>query len=114
MAVLHENFHMNQGPILASLIKVAPGAAFKLCGFELKLGGTPTTSENFVISKDDGNGSFYDTTIYSLDLSSGSITSLEHAFIGNKYTYKSTDVITFAWTNTQRLEWGLTVKYELE
>jgi len=98
--------------ILAATAQIAPGAAFRLLRFELHLSAAPSSSENLVVAVDDGVGATYDTKLINLDLSKGSIADLIVDF-GKGYEFKSTDVITAAYTNTDTRTYGLKFVYEL-
>ncbi len=99
------------GNLVASTSKIAPAAAFKLTEIVLHLNAAPTTStQNLVISVDDGVGSTYDENILTIDLVANAITDL---VIKPDKVCKSTDVITAAWTNTDGKTYGLKFKYQL-
>lgn len=90
----------------------APAAKFRLLRVELHLSAAPTTSEDFTITLDAGDGANYDVNLYTLDLSAGSTTSLIVEF-GKGYEYESDDEIDIAYTNTDTGTYGLRVVYEL-
>ena len=91
---------------------IAPAAAFKLVSVELHLSAAPTTgTQNFVVTKDDGTAAAYDMNLLTQDLVAGAITNL--ILLGDDNVFKSTDVITVAWTNTDVVTYGLTIKYRL-
>ncbi len=98
--------------ISAGTAKIAPAAAFRLLRVEVHLNAAPTTSENLVITLDDGVSSAYDTVLTKENLSAGSQTDFIKTY-GEGYEFKSTDVITAAWTNTDTKTYGLKFVYEL-
>ena len=91
---------------------VSPGVPFRLLRVSLHLSAAPTTSENFTVTNDAGDGAVYDTVEYKRDLSVGSLTDLSVIF-GEGYEYKSNDEIDITYTNTDTRTYGLTIVYEL-
>ncbi len=99
------------GNLVVGTSKLSPGAAFKLTEIELHLSSAPTTStQNLVITLDDGVGSAYDLVILTIDLVANAIVDL---IISPNKTCKATDVITAAWTNTDGRTYGLKFKHQL-
>lgn len=73
----------------------------------LNLSLAPTTSENFTITLDSRNGAAYDTLLYSLDLSAGSVTDLVLDESDIDITLYDGDALVIAWTNTDTRTYGL-------
>jgi len=114
--VIYEFVATGAGAMAESLdptTELGVGKNWKLLAIFLKMSAAPTTSQNFVATRDRGNGSAYDTIALSQDLSVGGITSLELEFGKDKDIMKSTDCLTLAYTNTDTGTWGLIVLYEL-
>ncbi len=99
------------GNLEVATSKITPGAVFKLTEIVLHLNAAPTTStQNLVISVDDGVGGAYDENILTIDLVANAITDL---VIKPNKVCKATDVITAAWTNTDTKTYGLKFKHQL-
>ena len=92
---------------------VTPGAIFKMVKVELHLSAAPTTSENFQIKVDAGDGAVYDVVLLKNDLSVGSITDLVWVPEDKMAMQKANDVIAITWTNTDTKTWGLRIGIEL-
>ena len=88
---------------------IAPGKPFQLIGLELHLNSAPAASENLTVTKDAGAGAVYDTKLYSIDLSSGSVADLVKYFDVPIKCYHKDDEIDIAWVNTNTKTYGLTV-----
>jgi len=80
---------------------LAPNAPFRLIRIELNVDDTPTDSEDLTVTLDAGDGSAYDTVLYTRDLSVGSVTDLVIPF-GEGYEFESDDEIDLAYDNTGR------------
>ena len=91
---------------------LAPAAKFRLLRVELHLSAAPTTSENFTVTLDAGDGVVYDTRQTSRDLSSGSLTDYVVIY-GKGFEFKADDEIDVAYTNTDTRTYGLRIVYEL-
>lgn len=91
---------------------LAPAEKFRLLRIELHLSAAPTTSENFTITLDAGDGSAYDVVLYKRDLSVGSVTDLVIPF-GEGYEFESDDELDIAYANTDTGTYGLRIVYEL-
>jgi len=91
---------------------VAPGALFRLLRVELHLSAAPTTSEDFTIDLDAGDGAAYDVNYVTEDLSVGSVTDRTWIF-GEGYEFEADDEIDIAYTNTDTGTYGLRIVYEL-
>lgn len=91
---------------------LAPAEKFRLLRVELHFSAAPTTSENFTITLDAGDGSEYDVVLYKRDLSVGSVTDLVIPF-GEGYEFENDDEIDIAYTNTDTGTYGLRIVYEL-
>ena len=91
---------------------ITPGFPFKIIKAELHLSAAPTTSEDFVISINAGDGAVYDVVLLTNDLSVGSVADLVWK-PDQEDEYEADDVITIAWTNTDTRTFGLRVVYEL-
>jgi hypothetical protein len=98
----------------ASAIATAfnPKKPFRLIAITLHLSAAGTTSENFSVTLDAGEGSVYDTVQYQRDLSVGSITNLVVEF-GDNFEFEEEDHLDIAWTNTEARTYGLKIVYEL-
>lgn len=90
---------------------LAPGVTFRLLRVELHLSSAPSTSQDFTITLNAGNGSAYDVVIHKEDLSVGSITDLTIPF-GEGFEYEADDEIDIAYTNTDTRTYGLRIVYE--
>jgi len=86
---------------------LAPKTGFELLRFSLSNGTTPATSENLVVTVDSKNGAAYDTVIYTKDMNA--VDDIDKSFDDIIQEYG--DKITFAWTNTNTVTYGLTIKY---
>ena len=91
---------------------VSPGTTFRLLAVLLHLSAAPTTSENFTVTVDAGDGAAYDTVLHKEDLSVGSVTDLIIPF-GKGYEFAPNDEIDIAYTNTDVRTYGLRIVYEL-
>ena len=92
---------------------IAPGVPFQLLGFELAINTAPTTSEDFIVTKNAGVDAVYDTVLYSNDLSDGSVTDIIYYFDVPIKCHNKDDAIDFAYTNTDDRTYGLTVYWRL-
>lgn len=90
---------------------------FKILGIRLHFDSAPSTSENFTVTLNDGNGAAYDTVLYKRDLSVGSVTDLvldrSDLHLDEGHMFKKTDQIDIAFTNTDTNTYGLVIEYEL-
>jgi len=95
-------------------VDYAPGSAFWLESVTLNLSAAPTTSQNFTIVLDAGDGAAYDTTLYSGDLSviGGGTTDLVYQ-PALEMLFESTDEIDVDFTNTDVVTYGLRVVVRL-
>lgn len=93
---------------------ITPALAFKLVKLELHLSAAPTTSQNFVVKNDAGDGTAYDTVLLSRDLTVGSIADLLWQPEGGHDLFESDDVIAITWTNTDAKTWALRAVCELK
>jgi len=95
-------------------VDYAPGSAFWLESVTLNLNTAPTTSQNFTIVLDAGDGAAYDTTLYSGDLSvlGGGTTDLvwQPAL---EMLFESTDALDVDFTNTDVVTYGLRIVVRL-
>lgn len=91
---------------------VTPGAIFKIVKVELHLSAAPTTSENFKIAVDAGDGAVYDVVLLKQDLTIGSITDVVWT-PDDLDLHKANDVIAITWVNTNTKTWGLRIGIEL-
>lgn len=83
---------------------VPAGQTYQVVSVTLNLSAAPTTSENFVIALDAVAGAEYDTTLYSVNLSTASTTDVVwwpdqplYLTAGDKLTvtYANTDARTY-------------------
>jgi len=91
---------------------LAPDALYRLQRIEIHLSSAPTTSQDFTVTLDAGDGSAYDVVLYKRDLSVGSVTDLVIPF-GEGYEFEADDEIDVAYTNTDTRTYGLRYVYEL-
>ncbi len=102
--------HRWAGTHASSAIAETTGAVtrpLKFSDLTLKLDAAPTTSENFTVTLDSANGPEYDTLLFSLDLSTSSVTDLVLDESDFDVTLMSGDALDIAYTNTDAAEWGL-------
>lgn len=79
--------------------------ACQLIAVTNKFSSAPTTSENFTVTLDATNGAAYDVTLYSVDPSAGSLTSI--VWMPDDPFYVMTgDKVTVAYTNTDTRTYG--------
>jgi hypothetical protein len=103
------------GAMSETLTPIDPVACdFRLCQVELHLDGAATTSENFTITLDSGNGAAYDVVLHSVDIS-GEDDTANVILVANDFAagFKAGDTIDFAFANTEANTWGLTVTYRV-
>jgi len=95
-------------------VDYAPGSAFWLESVTLNLSAAPTTSQNFTIVLDAGDGAAYDTTLYSGDLSvlGGGTTDLVYQ-PGLEMLFEPTDALDVDFTNTDTVTYGLRIVVRL-
>jgi hypothetical protein len=93
----------------------AIAAAFELISITLHLSAAGTTSENFVVKKDSGDGTVYDTNMFTLDLSTDSVVDMILTPLKDdlQQFYASGDEIAITWPNTETRTYGLTITYRL-
>ena len=91
---------------------LAPGVKFRLIRIELKINTAGTTSENFTLNLDAGDGTAYDVNILTQNTKTPAITSLVVPF-GKGYEFEADDEIDVAWGNTADETYGLRIVYEL-
>jgi len=94
-------------------VDYAPGSAFWLESVTLNLSAAPTTSQNFTIALDAGDGAVYDTVLYTLDLSLGSVTDLLFTPDDGPLLCESGDAIDVDFTNTDVVTYGLRIVVRL-
>ncbi len=96
-------------------IDTAFGAAWELLSITLHLSAAGTTSENFAIVLDANDGAAYDTAIYTLDLSTDSVTDLVLTPDGDELPrfYESGDELNIDWPNTETRTYGIRIVYRL-
>ena len=93
-------------------IVLYPEDTFKLVGFYLHLNAASATSEDFAIAIDSGDGTYYDTKIFALDMNG-------QADVKRKYNKNeaerrdSDDKLRFTWTNTNGKTYGLEIRYQV-
>lgn len=95
-------------------VDYAPGSAFWLESVTLNLSAAPTTSQNFTIVLDAGDGAAYDTTLYSGDLSvlGGGVTDLVYQ-PALEMLFESTDALDVDWTNSDGRTYGIRIVVRL-
>ena len=98
---------------VAMASETAPGKKFRLLAIRLHFTLAPTTSQDFTVTLDSGDGTAYDTVLFRRDPSVGSVTDLLIPFGGDEHIFEADDVIDCAYTNTDTRTYGLVVIYEL-
>lgn len=82
--------------------------AQQLISVTLHLSAAPTTSENFTITLDSGQGSAFDVLLYSLDLSTASTVNLVWQPDAPFYLLDG-DAVDVKYTNTDARVYGATI-----
>lgn len=90
---------------------LAPGVKFRLLRIELNLSAA-ATQDTLTVTLDAGNGTAYDTILFSRAMGTGSVQDLVIPF-GEKYVFEADDEIDIAWTNTDARTYGGRYVYEL-
>jgi hypothetical protein len=80
----------------------------RLASVTVHFDAAPTTSENFVITLNSGDGAAYDTVLFSFDPSSDSTTDLVYLPDGEVYLLAG-DALDVSYTNTDGVTYGLQV-----
>lgn len=80
----------------------------QLLSVSLHLSAAPTTSENFTITLDSGQGPEYDTLLYSLNLSTGSTVNLVWQPDAPFYLFDH-DAVDVKYANTDAGVYGVTL-----
>jgi hypothetical protein len=103
----------------AAAIAASTGAfsqPFELDNITLHLSAAGTTAENFTVTLNAADGSAYDTLLFSLDLSTDSVTDLvlrpgdgNNQNDGLPRLFASGDSIDVAWPNTETRTYGLRI-----
>jgi len=75
----------------------------------LKLNTAPTTSQAFTITLNANSGATYDALLYSLDLSTESVTSLVY-IPDEELVLVAGDAINVAYTNTDARTYGVEIR----
>lgn len=97
------------GAAAVSLSYTVPaGATFDLNSVTVKFSAAPTTAENLTIVLDSALGAAYDVTLYSVDPSATSATSIVWQPTATLYL-SGGDVVTLAYANTDTRTWGATL-----
>jgi len=91
---------------------LAPDRLFRLLRIEVHWSAAPTTSEDFTVKLDAGDGSAYDVLIDSVNPSAGSQTDLIFTY-GEGYEYEADDEIDIAYPNTDTKTISGKIVYEL-
>ena len=99
--------------ILAATARIAPGVPFRLLGVRMHLSAAGTTTENFTVTCNAGDGSAYDAVLLKRNLSVGSVVDLVWSPTGKQHIYEADDVIEVAWTNTELRTYGLVILHEV-
>jgi hypothetical protein len=94
-------------------LTVPAGKVLLLRRLTLHMSAAPVASENFVVKIDSDLGAAYDTTLYSLNLSTGSTTDvlLTSEEFG-ELEFVAGEVVTITFANTNTNTWGLTALFE--
>lgn len=87
---------------------VPAGATFDLNSVTIAFSPAPTTAENLTIVLDSALGAAYDVTLYTVDPSATSATSIVWQ-PGAPLYLQPGDVVTVAYTNTDGRTWGATI-----
>lgn len=91
---------------------LAPGYAFELIEWTLKLNTVPTTSESLTVKKNVSAGVVYDVPIYAKDLAE--LTPTPEIYFScepEEFCFEAGDTLDFAYTNTDTRTYGLQIKY---
>jgi len=97
------------GSAAVSLSYTVPaGATFDLNSVTGKFSAAPTTSENLTLVLDSAIGAAYDVTLYKVDPSYTSATTIVWQPAAPLYLTAG-DVVTLAYTNTDTRTWGATL-----
>lgn len=110
MTILRIPFEGN-GPMLAGVV-VPAGSTYRVVSVSLALNAAATTSENFEIGLDAGEGPNYDIYLYRLDLSAGATTDLFWTPDEELYV-RGGDNFGAAWDNTNGCTWGILFTVEV-
>ncbi len=90
---------------------LAPLTPFRLLSVDMEINTAGTTSEEFTVTKDAGEGDTYDTRLLTINTLTDNVTSLHQSF-GTGHEYRQTDEIDCAWPNTENRTYGLTYTWE--
>ena len=83
-----------------------PSKGWSLERVEVHLSAAPTTSEDFIIQKDDADGAQYDVVYLQEDLSTSSVKDI--VYLPEKdITLSPTDTIKITYTNTDTRTYGI-------
>lgn len=98
----------------SAAISTSTGAftqTFELDNITLHLSAAGTTSENFTVTLNATDGAAYDTLLFSLDLSTDSVTDLvlTPEDDGLPKLFATGDAIDVAWANTETRTYGLRI-----
>jgi len=78
----------------------------------IKFDAAPTTSENFTVTKDSKLGAAYDTLLYSLNLSTSSVTDLVLTRDDIAAVFGAGDTLLIEFPNTDTATYGLEIVFE--
>jgi len=94
------------GAISFEIVAPTPGKNWSLQRIEIHFSKASTTSENFVIAKDDVDNAVYDVKYYNNDISTDSVVDI--VYIPDKnITLDADDKITITYTNTDAATYGI-------
>ena len=96
----------------ANNLACRPKHAFRLMWAEVKINTAPSTSQDFTVTKDAGDGDTYDNVLFTRDLSVGSVTDLHKTF-GEGFEYEKDDEIDLAFGNNDNRTVVYTVCVEM-
>ena len=83
----------------------------RLLGISLALNTAPTTGEDFTITLNANSGTTYDVLLYSLDLSTESVTDLVY-IPDDQVILVAGDSVDVAYTNTDGRTYGVEIRTE--
>ena len=96
----------NTGAISTSLVI---SDACYLHSVTCKFSSAPTTSENFVVTKNSVNGAAYDVPLLSEDPSSAAVTSIVQIWAEGEVVLQVGDSVDVTFTNTDARTYGVEI-----
>ena len=114
---IQEDIATGAGAIAHSLSAHGKAGTFAVRKITLKLGGNPTTSEAYTVTKNDKNGATYDSLHFTEDLSVGTVTTVVLYFGEEELVLQvdadgNQDSVDIAFANTETNTYGSVIEYE--